>query len=575
MLTAGAAARQRPSPHFPLKIGLLADTQLTSQNGFPDFSQRSKRADRMVSVAIRPPALECLLSAEMLRIALEKLTQDAAGEKRGVDAILYLGDAANSGGTDEIETFFSILEKHRAATQVPIFVLIGNHDYLGCGNIPTPWIRHVLLNRDDQPGNPALSKYQVLKRISRFNRDSAAGPGRNSFRYVDNQDAVERNNELDHNTGLYLCGVLTYAEQGRDRVEILLLDTSDYQNAPDWSSIAQWGYYGVIGSLSFEDKPSAPSQIGYLRGVTRASTPDFRLMASHYPKEQLDRITLAKPGQVPLNVTKVAWEVSEGVLSFPAFSQTLNHNLEGLLLDNRRNYWVSGHTHVPTMPPPSRIVVGGLLADRYFNGLNVGSTTDHRAHVAIVESCRQQKNSPVDDCVGYREIPLFDFRADFVAAVLKAIGEYARDRGGDPNFQGIIQPMDRWAGQAGSGDLIDATVSTTVRKPGELLDGGLSILGLKPQAATTVEQRYHIDVGATLLGLNKRYQEANWGHRQTQAAAAHLGDFVKLFVERCLGDRDNLLSCLAFLAGAYECGKLTRDSELNPASLKNLWDKPR
>ena len=149
MRTAGAAARQRPSPHFPLKIGLLADTQLTSQNGFPDFSQRSKRADRMVSVAIRPPALECLLSAEMLRIALERLTHDAAGEKRGVDAILYLGDAANSGGTDEIETFFSILEKHRAATQVPIFVLIGNHDYLGCGNIPTPWIRHVLLNRDD------------------------------------------------------------------------------------------------------------------------------------------------------------------------------------------------------------------------------------------------------------------------------------------------------------------------------------------------------------------------------------------------------------------------------------------
>ncbi|MHC4313636.1 MAG: metallophosphoesterase [Planctomycetota bacterium] len=162
IFTGGFFGKQEQDVHFPIKIGMLADTQLTSHNGFSNYNLRSKSADRMVDVAIRPPALECFLSEEMLNIALKKLTQDAEGEKDGVDVILYLGDGANSGGTDEIETVFSILEKHRDATGIPIFIVIGNHDYLGCGNIVTPGTRFALLNRDDRPRNPALSKYQVL-----------------------------------------------------------------------------------------------------------------------------------------------------------------------------------------------------------------------------------------------------------------------------------------------------------------------------------------------------------------------------------------------------------------------------
>ncbi len=218
IFTGGVTGKQKQDVHFPIKIGLLADTQLTSHNGFSNYNLRSKSADRMVDVAIRPPALECFLTEEMLNIALKKLTQDAEGEKDGVDVILYLGDGANSGGTDEIETVFSVLEKHRDATSIPIFVVIGNHDYLGCGNIVTPGTRFALLNRDGRPSNPALSKYQVLKKISEFNRANNNLPKNKRFRYIDNCDSVERNKELDHNKGLYLGGLLSYSEEGKNSV---------------------------------------------------------------------------------------------------------------------------------------------------------------------------------------------------------------------------------------------------------------------------------------------------------------------------------------------------------------------
>jgi hypothetical protein len=303
IFTGCVTEKQKQYVHFPIKIGLLADTQLTSHNGFSNYNYRSKLADRMVNVGIRPPALECFLAEEMLNIALSKLTQDDEGGKNGVDVIIFLGDGVNSGGTDEIETFFSVLEKHRDVKGIPIFVLIGNHDYLGCGNIVTPGTRFALLNRDGRPSNPALSKYQVLKKISEFNHASNNLPTNKKFKYIDNYEALERNMELDHNKGLYLSGLLSYTEQGKNSVEVFLLDTSDYKDAPDWSSLAKWGFYGVIGSLSFKDEPGVLSQTSYFKNVARSSSPDFRFLASHYPKDHLDILTeslLPSPVTFPL-----------------------------------------------------------------------------------------------------------------------------------------------------------------------------------------------------------------------------------------------------------------------------------
>ena len=574
MFAGCVAEKQKQHVHFPIKIGLLADTQLTSHNGFSNYSQRSKLADRMVNVAIRPPALECLLSEEMLNVALKKLTHDDEGEKDGVDVILYLGDGANSGGTDEIGTFLSVLERHRAVTGIPIFVVIGNHDYLGCGNIVTPGTRYALLNRDGRPSNPALSKYQVLRKISEFNHASSNLPTNTRFKYIDNYEAVERNKELDHDTGLYLSGSLSYSEEGKNSVEIFLLDTSDYKDAPDWASLAKWGFYGVIGSLSFKDEPGVLSQASYFKNVAGSSSPDFRFLASHYPKDHLDRITFANPGDVPLDVTNLAWEITEGAFSYPTFAETLNQNLEDLLSQNKRNYWVSGHTHAPTAPQPLKMVVGGLLRDKYYRAINTGSTTDYRAHVVIVERYERRKNDRVDDSVGYREIPLLDYREDLLAAIPKAIGEYGRDHGSDPNFQHVITPMDEWIKEERSIDLVDASLSTVTLQPGNLLDKGFSTLGLKQKSAMTAEERYRIDVGATLLGLNKAYRDDRWGDKQTEASARHVRNFVQLFVSRTGNNRDDVISCLALLAGAYECGKLPKGCDFNRSYLKKLCNSP-
>lgn len=574
MFAGCVAEKQKQHVHFPLKIGLLADSQLTSHNGFSNYSQRSKFADRMVDVAIRPPALECFLSEEMLKVALKKLTQDDEGEKDGVDVILYLGDGANSGGTDEIETFLSVLEKHREATGIPVFVVIGNHDYLGCGNIVTPGTRYALLNRDGRPSNPALSKYQVLRTISEFNHASGRLPANKKFTYVDNYEAVERNKELDHETGLYLSGFLSYSEEGKDSVEIFLLDTSDYKDAPDWASLAKWGFYGVVGSLSFKDEPGVLSQTSYFKDVAGSSSPDFRVLASHYPKDHLDRITFTSPGEVPLNVTNLAWEITEGAFSYPTFAETLNENLEDLLSQNKRNYWLSGHTHARTAPQPLKMVVGGLLRDKYYRAVNTGSTTDYRAHVVIVEHYERRTNDRVDDSVGYREIPLLDYREDLLAAIPKAIGEYGRDHGSDPNFQHVITPMDEWIQEEQSIDLVDASLSTVTLQPGNVLDKGLSTLGLKQKSAMTPEERYRIDVGATLLGLNKAYRDDHWGDKQTEASGRHVRNFVQLFVGRTGHNRDDVISCLGLLAGAYECGKLPKGFDFNLSYLEKLCDSP-
>src|SRR4030042_6107493 len=142
ILVAGCAGRQA---HLPIKIGLLADSQITSPNSTPECVYRNKNTDKRLEVTIRSPALEHL-TAEVLKIALDKLSEeDEEGNK--VDVILYLGDGANSGGEDEIERLFEVLIEHRDKTKIPMFMVMGNHDYLGAGNTPNEAERLLLLNR--------------------------------------------------------------------------------------------------------------------------------------------------------------------------------------------------------------------------------------------------------------------------------------------------------------------------------------------------------------------------------------------------------------------------------------------
>jgi len=531
VLTGCATEQRLQETRFPIKIGLLADTQITSDNGFSDFIFRSKDADRFIDVAVRPPALERYLAEEMLDVALKKLTQDANGEKKGVDVILYLGDGANSGGTDEMETLFAALNKYRQETGIPIFMLIGNHDYLGAGTVASPGIRFALLNRDGRPPNPALSKYQVLKKISTFNNASNKMPTNKNFRYIDNFAMVERNKHLDHQTGLYLSGRIWYSEYGKDSVEIFMVDSSDYKDAPDWSKLAKLGFYGSVGSVSYKDVPEGNflSQLSHFKKLAKSSAPDYRIIASHYPKDHLDRITFAKPGEVPLNMTNMMWDVVEGTFNFPAFTETLNESLEDLLAPSRRNYWFSAHTHVTTMPRPEKLIVGGILGDIAFDAINVGSTTDYRAHVAIVEQFVSYHNNRIDKFVGFREIPLFDCNEELLQTIPKAIAEYGRKHYSDPDFQLCLQDMIKGSGTG-----------------------------------------VWLNVGAAILGMNKTYRENCWRDEQTEASEKHLRKFVTDFIGRTESNPDDVIAFLGLIAGAYEDEKIPDDCEFSLSCWKKL-----
>ena len=118
ILIVGCAGRRA---NLPIKIGLLADSQITSPNRTPGCVYRNKDTDKKREVSIRPPALEHL-TAEVMKIALDKLSEeDEKGEK--VDVILYLGDGTNSGGEDETGQFFEVLTEHREKTKIPICLL--------------------------------------------------------------------------------------------------------------------------------------------------------------------------------------------------------------------------------------------------------------------------------------------------------------------------------------------------------------------------------------------------------------------------------------------------------------------
>lgn len=559
VFTAFAAQPKNELLSFPLKIGLLADSQITSQNGFSDFHYRSKQADALVDVSIRPPALECVLAPAMLQIALDKLTQDSGG-RPGVDLILYLGDAANSGGTDEIDLVLTTLAAHREKTGVPIYMIIGNHDYLGAGNIVTPGTRFAILNQIGRPDNPALTKYDVLKKFSAFNHANSALPKNSRFKYNDNVDALEQNKTLEHNTGLYLSAVLTYTEAGKGTVDLFLLDSSDYVDSPDWSGLAGFGFYGVIGAVSFKDTPDHLSQAGYLKTYAKAHQPRFRILASHYPKDHLDRVTFAKPGQIPLDVTNLAWSVTEQAFSLPTFSKTLNQNLEALLTPTGTNYWVSGHTHVKTTPRPDKFIVGGLVGENFFRGLNVGSTTDYCAHVMIVEPYDKNLNSKLDEFVGFRKLPLFDGSLALLASVPEAIAAFGRLHAADPDFQGIVPTLDEWTAQ--NKDLTVPVVS-------DVLSGVGGLLGAKPKAPAE-NTEYWVEVGATILGLNKRYQLDAWKDPQTVASANHLRTFIDQFILATNSERREVLAFLGLLSGAYECDLLPGKDGLTLAHLEKL-----
>ena len=385
---AGGVHAAEAAAQFPYRIGVLADSQITSLLGTFNYGMRRKMADRVASVAIRPPAVE-YLAPLMLQRFLDEM------KKQKVDLILYLGDGVNSGCTDELNKFFGVLEQARADKGPPSYFVMGNHDYLGTGNQTRMAIRSKLCAADGVI-NPPETKEQVIKRMELHNKASAA---------MDTNFALATETVRTGHTASKKCpgddtgqyttyhvGVLK-SKTGTP-VDILLADSSDYRDVTFKANAGIGcegiGVWGAKGSMSFGTHDETPSQISTLQ---KMANPDakYRLVVSHY---------------WPANMNML--------LRFNSSGSLLRDDMIRLMAKGQKNVWISGHTHIDA-PVTDIVKVGETLSkDKgVFDALNVGSTTDFHPHGLIVGPYRNAGDKPIrESSLGFTTIAYPMAKAD-------------------------------------------------------------------------------------------------------------------------------------------------------------------
>lgn len=342
-----------------LRIGMIADTQVTTAEATSGYLFRTIRADALQNVAVRTTAQE-KLSVEHLGYMLTDLA------RRAPDVILYLGDGANSGCQDEIDAFFGALEAARERTGVPVFFSVGNHDYLATGNQASPDQRRLACG-----GKPYLDKAKLVAKTAEFNRASWERHARKAgvmTSYVDSLAAVTSRNgrgcnaaeATQHVDGCFYAAVLGF-RKGARAGHLVLVDTSDYRDLKVNPSI-RGGYSwmegrGLRGGVSYM---SGGQNAWILEALDRSGNDD-RFFASHYPTRDLN------------------------------WGKFRSGRLGDLLFPAGRNVWLSAHTHEKDPAAPARrdiyYKVPGSKEPRsaLFDEINIGSTTDYRSHGAIVE----------------------------------------------------------------------------------------------------------------------------------------------------------------------------------------------
>jgi len=345
-----------------LKIGLLSDSHFqTTKSTRKVKYQKGKFEDTIVESALRPAALN-YLSKYLLRYFLMKL-------KAEVDLIIYLGDGANNGCKDEVDGIIEELIEFRKREKLPVFYVIGNHDYLGAGNTALmderiqlcneslPDIKDIQ-NKDIQSieGVNLIDKYRLIEMASNFNRGNNEIFGLKAL-YVDNfsedknkvkgacylgaQDQQQHKKE-----GCFLVGKVIYKNS-----EILFMDSSDYAGFKTFDTffrdVLDTEYYGAVGFISNKQIEWIEQKIN-----SNPKSPDYRIVATHYYNNY------------ELFGKKLIHRICDANLPKPNFS----------------NYWFSAHTHVEE--PKAEIVKckNGIGVE----SLNIGSTMANKPHAVVV-----------------------------------------------------------------------------------------------------------------------------------------------------------------------------------------------
>lgn len=360
-----------------ISFGTISDTQIQNRQAWAARNLlRSPQADRRIPVTIRPPVLD-LAARTLLRAHLDEQ------QKRGVSAIFYLGDGANQGCISELastapgdEGIFPILAKVRQHSGLPIFFVLGNHDFLAAGNTENQ-IQHAGLCGGE---SNIATKAQLIRMADDFNRASAAQAGW-TYR-ASTTDALEANcsgpeqAELrqSRRQGCFYAATLDVA-RGAKRYRFVLLDTNDYADVSR-NRVLRWGgntalttdFEGLRGAISFRE---ATSQTSWLAEQGRKSReagqrPDVLVALTHYNITDLRRMV-----KVPLSrKTQLLGNVF--VDQAGAFY-------------GERAFVVSAHTHTETTATYATTITEGKKALVTLDEVNIGSTTDHPSLSAVLE----------------------------------------------------------------------------------------------------------------------------------------------------------------------------------------------
>lgn len=483
----------RPLAMDGARIGLLADARLQTARSMGTESADGKR---VTHVELRPPALG-YLAPDLLAHFLEKL----ADEQR-VDLVVFLGNAANNGCEDELRRAFDILRDFRNRRNVPVFFVIGNHDYLGAGYTPDVSRRSLLCDASNTAlegqVNKPVGKFELITMVHEFNTGNFSAANAAQMRgwsYTHNFDrervkqACIVNDPLRDQhvkAGCYYAAKLVH----RDGSEILLTDTSDYHHEVEMSMFdipsSKNKWYGLTGWISARN--GAPEcgepgdhivpQVRWFECHQSEDAPPVRMIAGHYPVKSL---------------SPIGRKVNR-------FSRLLCH-LSSLMLPAARSgdYWLSADTHL--QPYLIRETVDVSNCDYYpqprlsLSSLNIGSMVDYDWSPVLGKN------------VGYEATPDMAYAVDHEPHAVAA--SFPLEDGGRPVVDKVITNVNR-------------------------CDEVLHVLRSQPTAESPV---YTPVMDSTdyekLFGLGKSHKQPEWTHYDH------------------LNSRRNLEKLLAHLAGRF------------------------